>query len=156
MGGTTYHHHHHSPTLPHNHTLANLHSSPAASPYPHPCALYSSSFAATATSQHSTVASHISKGGIAHPATQSQIHPGCISKGGKPKFHCALDLLLHLCRQQFPIGTPYQSHTSLFLHQVPHSTICYPCPCLPPQISICLHYRLDFLILHHQQNSISP
>jgi hypothetical protein len=150
-----HHLHCHSATLPNHCSLANMHSSPAASPYPHPHALYSSSYTAKATSQHSTVAPHISKGGITHPATKSRIHPGRISKGRKPNFHCASNSLTHHRQQQFPIGTLSQSHTSLFLHQVPHSAICHPCPRLQPQIPICLHYPLGFLSLYHQQSSIS-
>ncbi len=151
-----HHHHCHSATPPNHHTLANIHSCPAASPYPHPCVFYSSSSTATATSQHSTIAPHISKDGITHPATKSRIHPGQIYKGGKPKFHCTLDSLLHHCQQQYPIGSPSQSHTSLLLHQVPHSAIHHPCPRPQPQIPICFHYPLGFLSLHHQQSSISP
>jgi hypothetical protein len=37
------------------------------------------------------------------------------------------------------------------LHQIPHSTIRHPCPCLQLQTPICLYYPLGFLSLHHQQ-----
>jgi hypothetical protein len=105
-----HHHHRHSSNPPNQRTLANKHSSPAASPHPHPQALYSSCSAATAASRHSKGAPHISKGGITHPGTQSQIHPGHISKGGSPNFYCALTCSHTTADNIFPLATPL-SHT---------------------------------------------
>ncbi len=147
--------HHHSINPPNHCTLANKHFSPTASPTP----IHRPSVPPAPQPQqpHNTPRVCPTSPRVASPILQPKI-----------KFTLAASLrveaptfIVHQTHSHttadsiFPLATPSQSHTSLFLPQVPYSAIRHPCPCLKPQIPICLHYPLGFLSLHQQHSSIS-
>jgi hypothetical protein len=115
--------------------LANKHSSPAASPHPHPQALYSFCSAATAASRRSKGAPHISKGGItiAQPKVK-------FSLAASPRVEAPTSIAHQTCScttadNIFPLATPLshtpissctRSHTAQFVTPACTSSRKYP------------------------------